>query len=72
MNSFQFGQQTITTQVQIMVPRALTARTTHIDVAAAMDEQPRSRAVSLKMVSAPDVSPGGTPGDEDPFAEVEV
>jgi hypothetical protein len=30
-----------------------------VDVAAAMDEQPRSRAVSLKVVS-------------DPFAEVEV
>ena len=76
VNSFQFGQQTTTTQVQIMVPRALASRATHVDVAAAMDEQPRSRAVSLKMASAPNVppgpTPGSTPGVDDPFAEVEV
>jgi len=57
-NTFRFGNQTITTRVQLMVPRSLAARTPHVDVVAAMDEQPRNRAVSLKMV--------------DPFAEIEV
>jgi Fe-S-cluster-containing dehydrogenase component len=72
INTFQFGQQTITTQVQIMVPRALTSRAAHVDVTAAMDEQPRSRAVSLKMASANGVSVPAAPGDDDPFAGVEV
>jgi hypothetical protein len=72
VNTFQFGNQTITTQVYVMVPRKLATRAPHIDVVAAMDDQPRSRAVSLKVVSAPT-----TPGDvasleSDPFAEVEV
>ena len=34
-----------------MVPRKLTSVAPHVDVTAAMDEQPRSRAVSLKVVS---------------------
>jgi Fe-S-cluster-containing dehydrogenase component len=62
INTFQFGGQTITTQVQVMVPRALTARMPHLDVVAAMDERAQSRAVSLKVVDA----------DADPFAGVEV
>jgi hypothetical protein len=45
----------------MMVPRALAQRTPHVDVVAAMEEQPRSRAVSLKMVS-----------ESDPFAGIEV
>jgi Fe-S-cluster-containing dehydrogenase component len=60
LNSFRFGGQTITTQVFLMVPRALTARGAYLDVIAAMDEQPRNRGVSLKVLP------------EDPFAEVEV
>jgi Fe-S-cluster-containing dehydrogenase component len=60
INSFRFGAQTITTQVFLMVPRALTARDSYVDVVAAMDEQPRNRGVSLKVLP------------EDPFAEVEV
>ena len=59
VNTFQFGRQTITTQVQLMVPRAVATAAPHIDVSAAMEEQPRNRAVSLKVVP-------------DPFAEVEV
>ena len=51
---------------------ALTSRAAHVDVAAAMDEQPRSRAVSLKMVSDPGVAPGAPPADDDPFAGIEV
>jgi hypothetical protein len=60
VNTFQFGNQTITTQVYMMVPRTLTSRAPVVDVVSAMAEQPRSRAVSLKMLS------------EDPFAGVEV
>ena len=70
VNTFQFGGQTITTQVQLMVPRALTARTAHVDVMAAMDERPLSRAVSLKIVQPPSGAPTATDGD--PFAEVQV
>ena len=60
VNTFQFGNQTITTQVQVMVPRTLVARAPHVDVVAAMDDRPHSRALSLKVVAS------------DPFAEVEV
>ena len=70
VNTFQFGGQTITTQVHVMVPRALAARAAHVDVVAAMDEQPRSRAVSLKVLDRP--STAGAPVESDPFAEVEV
>jgi hypothetical protein len=68
VNTFQFGQQTITTQVHVMMPRQLTSAAPYLDVTAAMDERPRSRSVSLKVVSAPD----GAPVETDPFAEVEV
>ena len=54
-----------------MVPRTLATRAAHVDVVAAMDERARSRAVSLKVVSAPaaqmwDLDEG------DPFGKVEV
>ena len=51
-----------------MVPRALIARAPYVDVAAAIEEQPRSRAVSLRMVG------GSTETDMavDPFAGIEV
>ena len=67
INSFQFGQQTITTQVYVMVPRRLTSAAAYVDVTAAMDEQPRNRAVSLKVVST-----HAAPVESDPFAGVEV
>jgi hypothetical protein len=38
----------ITTQVRVMVPRALAARKPRVDVVAAMDDHPCNRAVSLK------------------------
>jgi hypothetical protein len=41
----------------------------YVDVAAAMEEQPRSRAVSLKVVSA---RPAGAEAADDPYAGVEV
>ena len=69
VNTFQFGKQTITTQVFVMVPRALKTRASYVDVVAAMDERPRSRAVSLKVVNDP---PHTAALDSDPFAEVEV
>jgi hypothetical protein len=43
------------------VPRQIATRAPILDVVSAMDEQPRSRAVTLKVV-----------GDSDPFAGVEV
>src|SRR6187399_1810908 len=50
---FGTGEQTITTQVHMMVPRKLATAAPHIDVTASMAERPRNRAVSLKMVSEP-------------------
>ena len=69
VNTFQFGQQTITTQVNMMVPRKLASAAPHVDVTAAMEERPRNRAVSLKVVSEPR---HGARLPSDPFAEVEV
>jgi Fe-S-cluster-containing dehydrogenase component len=63
VNRFQFGNQVITTQVFTMVPRGVAARAPIVDVTDAMDERPRERAVTLKVVPA-------TAGD--PFAGVEV
>lgn len=60
-NKFRFGGQTITTRVNVMVPRRPTAPE-HVDVTAAMDERPPSRAVRLPVVA----------DDPDPFADVEV
>jgi Fe-S-cluster-containing dehydrogenase component len=71
VNTFQFGNQTITTQVQVMVPRTLATRAARLDVVAAMDEQPRSRAVSLKVLNA-SAAPMRASVEGDPFAEVEV
>ena len=55
-----------------MVPRRLATVAPHVDVTAAMEEQPRSRAVSLKVVSASAAAPGTAPVEDDPFAGVEV
>jgi len=62
VNTFRFGDQTITTKVFVMTPRNLTSRAPYVDVAAAMEERPRSRAVSLKVIDR----------EDDPFADVEV
>ena len=70
-NRFQFGAQTITTKVAVMVPRALASPAPHVDVTAAMDEQPRSRSPRLTLLPA-DSPPGATVDDADPFASVEV
>jgi Fe-S-cluster-containing dehydrogenase component len=74
VNQFQFGNQTITTVVKMMTPREIATPATHVDVTAAMDERPRSRAITLKVVpAAPAPSPKERPADDiDPFAGVEV
>jgi Fe-S-cluster-containing dehydrogenase component len=67
VNRFQFGGQTITTRVRMMVPREGATRQ-WVDVTAAMDERPSGRTLRLNVVS------GDTRGSDvaDPFAEVEV
>jgi Fe-S-cluster-containing dehydrogenase component len=80
VNSFQFGNQTISTKVFTMIPRAAAASRPYVDVTAAMDERPRERAVSLNVIGAAAASSAEVAGAEmaaaattfDPFAEVEV
>jgi Fe-S-cluster-containing dehydrogenase component len=64
-NRFQFGHQTITTQVFVMTPRALTMAPALVDVTAAMALEPPSRQLSLRM-AAPEAA------SVDPFENVEV
>jgi hypothetical protein len=61
-NQFRFGNQTITTRVNMMVPRNGAQRPL-VNVTDAMDEKPRARTVSLTVAGA---------ATTDPFAEVEV
>jgi len=56
----------------VMVPRKLATVAPHVDVTAAMDDRPRSRAVSLKVVSTPAGGPATADADSDPFAGIEV
>ncbi|HEU5056291.1 MAG TPA: 4Fe-4S dicluster domain-containing protein, partial [Kofleriaceae bacterium] len=60
-NKFRFGEQTITTRVNVMVPRQPTGPA-HVDVTAAMEERPDRRSPRLRVL-------GDAP---DPFAEVEI
>jgi Fe-S-cluster-containing dehydrogenase component len=48
VNTFQFGQQTITTKVHMMVPRD--AGIQHVDVLAAMEDEPVGRTNMLDSV----------------------
>jgi Fe-S-cluster-containing dehydrogenase component len=61
VNQFQFGRQTISTRVFMMMPAELVTRRPYVDVTAAMADQPRERVIPLAAV-----------GGGDPFAEVEV
>ena len=61
LNRFQFGRQTISTRVFMMMPAELVTRQPYLDVTAAMDERPRARAIALTLIA-----------DSDPFAGVEV
>ncbi len=73
VNTFHFGAQTITTRVYTMVPRALATVSPLVDVTGAMEERPRSRAVTLKVLAAdPEVRPAADGEAADPFADVEV
>jgi len=58
-NRFRFGDQTITTRVNVMAPRR--AVPSHIDVTAAMEERPTKRGLRLPVIDT-----------SDPFAEVEI
>jgi len=78
-NRFQFGGQTITTRVNVMVPRRPHAPPL-VDVTSALSERPAPRSLRLPTIAVPaaafdagraagEASPDAHP---DPFAEVEV
>ena len=71
VNTFQFGGQTITTHVYMMVPKKLATPAARVDVAAAMDETTRPRSVSLNVLGDAG-APSGQSVEQDPFAGVEV
>jgi len=71
INRFQFGAQTITTQVQVMVPREVAVRAAHVDVTAAMEERPRPRMLKVLAVDA-NAQPQDGVAEPDPFADVEI
>jgi len=48
VNEFRFGEQTITTKVNMMKPRS--GRTEYIDVTAAMDEQAIGKNITLTIL----------------------
>ncbi|HPF38739.1 MAG TPA: 4Fe-4S binding protein [Phycisphaerae bacterium] len=50
LNRFQFGNQEITTKVNMMVPATHAARVEHIDVAAALESGPTERRVALSVM----------------------
>jgi Fe-S-cluster-containing dehydrogenase component len=58
-NKFRFGDQTITTLVNVMTPKR--AVPSHVDVTAAMEDKPHNRGLRLPVIDS-----------ADPFAEVEV
>jgi Fe-S-cluster-containing dehydrogenase component len=86
VNKFQFGRQTISTRVSLMVPKRISSPQPLVDVTAAMQEAPASRAVKLKVVAdlkvgttRDDLKVGTTRDDlkvgtttDDPFDEVEI
>ena len=65
---FRFGSQTITTRINVMVPRSKSPPLM-LDVTAAMDERPETRNVRLNVVGN---RPLTIEPMLDPFAEVEV
>jgi Fe-S-cluster-containing dehydrogenase component len=69
INRFQFGDQTISTGVFTMAPRALAAREPIVDVTGAMGEQPPARAVVLRTVPSGPLA-AQVERLEDPFAGV--
>jgi len=65
-NKFQFGDQTITTRVSVLVPRRA-APAPRVDVTAAMSEQPERRSARLNVLDTRVIADAS-----DPFAAVEV
>jgi Fe-S-cluster-containing dehydrogenase component len=55
VNQFQFGRQTISTRVHMMVPKSQDRRA-HVDVTEAMDGAPRKSMIALDVLSAMHVS----------------
>src|SRR5262249_1762478 len=49
VNQFQFGRQTISTKVNMMVPRASTVE--RVDVTSAMHEPPTGRSIALNVLT---------------------
>jgi len=76
INTFQFGNQTITTRVFTMVPKAapgsLAPKQPYIDVTSAMEEKPHQRSVRLNVIGDNVTPAPRAASDADPFAEVEV
>ena len=74
VNKFQFGRQTISTRVSMMVPKQVATRQPLVDVTAAMQEKPASRAVHLRVLA--DLKVGTTKDigrtTDDPFGEVDI
>jgi Fe-S-cluster-containing dehydrogenase component len=71
-NQFQFGNQTITTRVAMMVPRSGVGPML-VNVTDAMDERATPRTVSLTVASTNKAAKHGSDAAvSDPFAEVEV
>ena len=72
MNRFQFGRQSITTKVKMMVPRDRPVE--HIDVTAAMNEEAPAGAAGRRtpLTVLPSNVPSGMGGGDDPFAEVDT
>jgi len=62
MNQFQFGRQTISTWVFMMMHAELVTGRPYVDVTAAMSEEPRERSIALTALG----------GSADPFADVEL
>ena len=48
VDRFQFGQQTISTRVGVLVPRS--ARVEHVDVLSALNEQPAGQSMALNLL----------------------
>jgi Fe-S-cluster-containing dehydrogenase component len=72
VNRFQFGDQTITTQVQVMIPRGVVTSGNHVDVVAAMEERPRPRMLKMMAQDSAAGPPPDPTTENDPFAEVEL
>jgi len=76
INSFQFGNQRITTQVFTLVPKHVAQQQPAVDVTAAMDQRARPRNMRLTVIGNGPLPPRPAPlaptPTEDPFAEVEI